>query len=114
MATDIDISGQPSALQQGKTFVKANSKYYHLKGFQLLASLSTSFMEVLLVGSLLLFGAVFGAVAGAIALGSALDNPALGYVLVALLFLVLAGTAIAFRKRIFKPVIRKLSKTYFS
>ena len=114
MSTELKISSNTSALQQGKTFVRASRKYYELKVFHLIASLSTSLMEVLLVGSLVLFGAVFGAVAGAIALGNILESTALGYLLVGVLFLLLAGAAVAFRKKLFKVAIRKLSKSYFA
>ncbi|SFR54852.1 hypothetical protein SAMN04490243_2839 [Robiginitalea myxolifaciens] len=114
MSTEVQSHHEPGTLEQGKRYLKASRKYYDLKIFQLLATLSTSLVEALIVGSLLLFAAVFGAIAGAIALGDLLQNPALGWILVALVFIGLAGLTLALRKKLYRPIIQKLSKTYFS
>ncbi|WP_340065659.1 hypothetical protein [Ascidiimonas aurantiaca] len=114
MPKEVNIPQNTSAVETGENYVKATRKYYHLKVFQQIAILSTSFVEVFIVGSLLLFGIVFMALSGAIALGKVFDNMALGYVCIAFLFVLFAGLVLLLRKRIFKSIIRKLSKTYFN
>lgn len=113
MSDRTHIEESTSAYRTGKTYLRATQKYYHLKIFQQIATLSTSFVEMLLVGSLSFFALIFAAISGALALGKYLQSNALGYLIVAGIFILLAILILSFRKRLFAFVLRKLSKTYF-
>lgn len=114
MSTEVQSHHEPGTLEQGKQYINASKQFYELRIFKLLAALSTSLIGTLIIGSMLLFAFVFAAIAGAIALGSVLQNPALGWLLVGLAFIGMAALVFALRRKIYRPIIRKLSKTYFS
>ncbi|WP_422859559.1 hypothetical protein ACOKFD_01055 [Flagellimonas sp. S174] len=113
MSSQANIENGSSAYQTSKTYLRATRKYYHLKIFQQIATLSTSFVEVLLIGSLSFFALVFIAISSALALGELLENRALGYLLMAAVFIFLAVGIFLVRKKIFAIILRKLSKNYF-
>nr|WP_298998091.1 hypothetical protein [uncultured Allomuricauda sp.] len=113
MSNQSNIETGSSPYRTGKTYLRATRKYYHLKIFQQIATLSTSFVEVLLIGSLFFFALVFIAISSALALGELLENKALGYLLMAVLFILLAAGIYLIRKKIYAVILRKLSKSYF-
>lgn len=69
-------------------------------------SIAAATLASLTIALLGIFVLLFGGIALGIWLGNLLDNPALGYLLVAGIFLLLIIVVIAFRKKLVFPIIR--------
>ncbi|WP_158975311.1 hypothetical protein [Cellulophaga sp. L1A9] len=102
-----------SAAEAGEAYVKSTKKYYELKVFQQLTTLSSYVLKIVLLGSLCVLGLIFIAIAGATALGNYFNNMALGYLIVGGIFFLLVLIIYLVRKSIDRIIIQKLSKTYF-
>ena len=102
-----------SAADAGEAYVKSTKKYFELKVFQQLTTLSSYLIKIVLLGSLCVLGLIFMAIAGAIALGNHFDDMALGYLIVGGIFILLVLLLLLVRKSIDSVIIKKLSKTYF-
>ncbi|PNQ72221.1 hypothetical protein C1T31_12915 [Hanstruepera neustonica] len=97
----------------GETYIKKSQEYYKLKVFQQISVSVSLVAKVLLIGGLLFVGLFFMALAAAMALGEWLGDLALGYIIVAGVFLL--ATVIIFFKRevVNKMVIKSLSSKFF-
>ncbi len=98
----------------GETYVKKSQEYLKLKVFQQI-SVSISFVtKALVIGSLLLVALFFMSFALALAIGEWLDNLALGYLIIGVVFLL--GCVIAYYKRhiIERKIIKSLSSKFFN
>lgn len=97
----------------GETYVKKTQEYYKLKVFQQLTVSISLVAKGLIIGGLLFIGLFFLALAAAVAIGEWLNNIALGYVIVAGLFLII--TAIIYYKRHFinNKIIKALATKFF-
>lgn len=101
------------AVDNGEAYIKTTKRYYELKVFQQLAILSFNGTQFAIYGSLCILGLIFLAVASATALNEYFESRFLGFLIVALLFFVLAGFFYLGRKQIEKRVILTLSKNFF-
>ena len=101
------------AIEKGEDFIKNSEKYYKLKVFQVLTSSLSMIFNFAIVGIFILIAFIFLAVAMSSVIGKYLNNPFLGYILVALLFFVFGLIAYLVRNRIDNFVIKSLSKKYF-
>ncbi|MGY0392860.1 phage holin family protein [Bizionia sp. KMM 8389] len=97
----------------GETYVKKSHEYFKLKVFQQLTASISLVAKVLIVGGLLAIGMFFLAFAVALALGEWLNSLALGYLIVAAVFLI--STWIIYLKRhlINSKIISSLSSKFF-
>lgn len=77
------------AIEKGEEFIKNSEKYYKLKIFQVLTSSLSMIFNFAIIGIFILIAFIFLAVAISSVIGNYLNNPFLGYILVALLFLFL-------------------------
>ncbi|MEE4000970.1 hypothetical protein V1T75_11545 [Tenacibaculum sp. FZY0031] len=101
------------AVEKCEEYIKNSEKYYKLKIFQVLTSSLSLIFNFAIIGIFLLIAFVFLAVTLSATLGSYLNNVVLGYLLVALLFMVLAIIAYSLRTTVENFVIKNLSKKYF-
>ncbi len=97
----------------GETYVKKSQEYFRLKIFQQLAVSVSMVAKVLVIGGLLAIGLFFLSFALALAIGEWLDNLALGYLVVAGLFLMVTGIVYLLRKAINKVVIKQIAYKFF-
>ncbi|HLV14910.1 MAG TPA: hypothetical protein VKY41_07000 [Xanthomarina sp.] len=97
----------------GETYVKKSQEYFKLKIFQQISVSISLVAKVLVIGGLMFIGLFFLAFALALAIGQWLDNLALGYLIVALLFLL--ATTLVYYKRAFinNKIIKSLSSKFF-
>ncbi|MEO6347569.1 MAG: hypothetical protein ABIO60_06625 [Aquaticitalea sp.] len=102
------------AVDIGEKFLKDTQEYYKLKIFQQLTVTVSLVAKVLIIGGLLFIGLIFLAIAAALALGGYLDNVALGYVIVAAFFLMIAFALYLMRSVINHKIIEKLSPKFFN
>ncbi|MCX7547210.1 phage holin family protein [Xanthomarina sp. F1114] len=106
-----DTSGKMG--DAGETYLKKSQEYFKLKVFQQITASISLVTKVLIIGGLLFIGLIFSAFALALAIGQWLGDLALGYLIVALIFLI--TTVIVYYKRQFinKIIIKSLSSKFF-
>lgn len=102
------------AVDIGEKYIKDTQEYYKLKIFQQLTISISLVAKALIIGGLLFIGLIFLAVAAALAIGRLIDDVALGYVIVAGLFLVMAMIIYFARGVINKKIIETLSLKFFN
>ncbi|WP_139149337.1 hypothetical protein [Ulvibacter litoralis] len=96
-----------------KEYAKKEYEYSKLKIFFQIASLTTSIAKAILIGTAFTLFTVFISFALAIGLGQLFNNMYLGYIAVAGLYLLIAVFIYAFRSKLERFIVQKLSKTYF-
>lgn len=101
------------AIQNGEDFLKTSEAYYELKLFQVLSVSLSLIVKFTIVASLSLIAIVLLSVAAAIGLGHALNNLVLGYIFVALFFVVLAVFVYTKRRKVERKVIKSLSSIIY-
>ena len=106
-----DTSGK--LIDAGDAYVKKTEEYYKLKLFQQISVSISLITKAFIIGGLLFVGLFFLALALALALGEWLDNLALGYLIVAALFLLITVILYYNRQVINKKIIRTLSIKFF-
>ena len=102
------------AVDVGEKYLKDTKEYYRLKIFQQLSISISLVAKVLAIGGLLFIGLIFLSVAGAIALGDWLGNVALGYVIMAAVFVITGFVLYLNRSVINHKIIEKLSPKFFN
>lgn len=97
-----------------KKYIDSSIKYYTLLGFKITAKASILLFKSLILGLLLLLSLLLFSFAAAFAIGQYLESYALGFVIVALLFIVIC---IVFffvgNKLLEKPLLKILSEIFF-
>ena len=101
------------AADNAEKYLKTSQEYFKLKVFQQLAITTSMFAKFAIIGGLLGLGLIFLSVAGAIAIGEALGNVAIGYVIVSLVFFLLAVIAYKLKKKFDLQIIKLLSDKFF-
>lgn len=97
----------------GQNYLKKTEEYYTLKAFQQLTLSISLVAKALVIGGLLFITLMFLAVAGAIAIGNWLDHVALGYVIVAGVFLITTVIIYFNRHLISNAIIKTFSLKFF-
>ncbi|GGG58186.1 phage holin family protein [Bizionia arctica] len=97
----------------GEVYVQKSQEYLKLKIFQQISVSITLVSKALIIGGLLLIALFFMSFALAMAIGQWLDNVALGYLIVAGLFLIVTFITYYKRNLINKKVIKSLSSKFF-
>ncbi|WP_179351977.1 phage holin family protein [Winogradskyella vidalii] len=98
----------------GERYVRASHQYFRLKVFQQLTISLSMAAKVLVVGTLLFGGLVFLSIAGAIELGNALNSYSLGFLMVGLIYLVIALICYLLRKKFNAFIIKKVGLKFFN
>ncbi|WP_405608090.1 hypothetical protein [Polaribacter sp. Asnod1-A03] len=99
--------------ESSKKYLETFYEHGKLKIFQLVTVSLSSIVKVFLIGWFIFIGLIFLAFASAIFLGNYLNNISLGYLIVALFFLIISLLIFSLRKRIDKKIIRKMSDMFF-
>ncbi|WP_142786331.1 phage holin family protein [Changchengzhania lutea] len=98
----------------GEKFIKTSHQYYKLKIFQQLTISLSLMTKVFVIGGFFIIGLMFLSIASAIAIGNALNNLPLGYVIVGVVFLIIAFVIHYKRDFIDRRVIQEISKKFFN
>lgn len=100
---------------QAKAYMDSNLAYYKLWGFKVAMKSTTMILKfslILLCFAMVLF---FCSVAGAIAIGMALDNYALGFLIIAGFYLVATGLLFLVKDKVVEgPILEKFSEIFFN
>lgn len=99
---------------EAKELIDSNTEYYKLWVFKVITKTSASLLKLLLIGIFLTMVFLFFSVAGAIAIGYALDNQALGFLIVGGIYLVVSLCIYYMRHIIEKPVIKRFSEIFYN
>lgn len=76
--------------QEAKKLIDANLKYYKLWGFKILMKSTTMMLKLFLLAIMMLIVTIFFSIALALGIGYWLDNFAYGFLIVGLIYLVMA------------------------
>lgn len=98
----------------GEEYVDKTYQYYKLKIFQQIAYIISMFGKVLMIGAVLFIGSIFLAIAAAIALGELVNSIPLGYLIVALLFMLSAFVIYKTRYLIDGKIIKKIHDKFYT
>ncbi len=94
--------------------MQSNINYYKLLMFKIATISVSQLVTILIIGVITFFIALFFAVAGAFALGDYLDNNALGFLIVGVVFFLVMLIILIFRKRMIEtPILSSFSEKYF-
>lgn len=96
-----------------RSYVKNSDEYIRLKIFKVLLKSITSFLQILLVGSILLIAFLFLSLAASILIGQVMDNLFYGFLIVGVCYLIIGGLCYFLRDKLNKPLIRRFSNYYF-
>ncbi|WP_299674942.1 hypothetical protein [uncultured Tenacibaculum sp.] len=108
----IDTTSE-KAVHKTEEFLNHSKKYYELKIFQILTSSISLIFRFAIVGIFLLIAFIFLAVFASSAIGNYLNSEVLGYIVVALIFILFAFVGYLGKNYIENKVIKSLSKKYF-
>jgi|SRR5690606_36825069 len=99
---------------QTHELIDSNLAYYKLWVFRVITKSSSTLFKILLIGVLLVMVFVFFSIAAAIAIGYALENYALGFLIMGAFYLLISFLIYIFRNKIEKPIIEKLSEIFYN
>lgn len=98
-----------TAISKSEEFIRNTEKYYELKLFQMLSSSLSLLVKFSLIGALGMIAIILLAVALASTIGNYYDNMIIGYLITALIFIILAVVIFGLRRRIENTIIKTLS-----
>lgn len=101
------------ASEIGERYVTKSYEYYKLKVFQQLSYTISTLGKALIIGAILFIGFIFMAVSGAIAIGEALNNVALGYLIMGGLFMLIALIFYLLRYLLDATIINKFYSKFY-
>ncbi|UQD55585.1 competence protein [Flavobacterium sp. K5-23] len=101
--------------EQAKAYIETNVAFLKLWGFKMIMKSTTTILKFILILSFFLIFILFLSIAGAYALADILDSFALGFLIVAGIYLVLIILIYIFKNKIIeKPFLKKFSDIYFN
>ncbi len=103
-----------SAAEIGEKYLNDTKEYFRLKIFQQLTISVGMIAKALIIGGLLFIGLIFLSVAAALAIGQWIDSVALGYLIVAAIFLIVGAIIYFQRSIISRKIIVKMSPKFFN
>lgn len=101
------------ASEIGERYVTKSYEYYKLKVFQQLSYTISTLGKALMIGAILFIGFIFMAVSGAIAIGEALNNVALGYLIMGGIFMLIALIFYLLRYLLDAKIINKFYSKFY-
>ena len=111
-----ELKENTEAIQENaKAFIETNIAYYKLWGFKVAMKSTTLMLKFLLITMCLMIVLLFVSVAGAFAIGKSLDSYALGFLIVAGVYLILAFLLFLVKDKIVEgPILEKFSEIFFN
>jgi len=96
-----------------RSYLENSEEYFKLKIFKALMRAVTAFSHVMLIGAIGLLALILLSLAASYAIGTAMDNTYQGFIVVGLIYVVIALLCYFFRDKLDGPLLRKFSKYYF-
>lgn len=101
--------------QEGKAYVDSTISYYKLWGFKVAMKSTTLVFKFVLIALCLLMVLLFASIAAALVIGEALGSAALGFLIVAGVYLILTGLLFLIRSTSMEgTILRKFSAIFFN
>ena len=101
--------------KQAKDYIENSVAYYKLWGFKVAMRSTTMMLKFALIAMALTMVLFFCSVSGALAIGKALDSYALGFLIVAGIYLVFTGLLFLIKDKIVEgPILEKFSEIFFN
>lgn len=101
--------------KQAKDYIENSVAYYKLWGFKVAMRSTTMMLKFALIAMALTMVLFFCSLAGALAIGKALDSYALGFLIVAGIYLVFTGLLFLIKDKIVEgPILEKFSEIFFN
>lgn len=97
-----------------RSYLESSEEYVKLKVFRVLTGSLTNVAHVILVGSMLILALFMFSLGASLAINQILDSFYIGFVIIGLLYVLIAGLCYIFREKLDRPIIRKFSKHFFS
>lgn len=97
----------------GERYIDKSFEYFKLKVFQQLTYTISMAGKALIIGAVLFIGLILLAIAGAIAVGEELGNVALGYLIVGVLFFLIAFVIYKIRYVVDRKIISKIQVKFY-
>lgn len=99
--------------QEAKKLIDANLKYYKLWGFKILMKSTTTLLKIFLLAVMLTIVTVFFSIAAALGIGYWLDNFAYGFLIVGVIYLLLAIIVYYVQDKIVEgPMLSRFSRIF--
>ncbi len=100
--------------EETKAYVESTVQYYKLLGFQFVMKSTRTIVKLILIGFFLMIALLFGSIAASLAIGDAVNNMALGFLIVAGGYFVLILLIMLLRlKFVERYILRTFSKLFF-
>jgi len=98
-----------------KAYIDSTVAYYKLWGFKVAMKSTTMIIKFVLIALFLLIFLLFGSIAGSLALGDLIGNTAIGFLIVAGVYLLLAILLFFVKDRIIEgPILERFSEIFFN
>ncbi len=98
---------------EAKRVIDANLRYYKLWGFKILMKSTTMMLKLFLLAVMLMIVTVFFSIAAALGIGYWLDNFAYGFLIIGVLYLVMAIVIYYVQDKIVEgPMLSRFSKIF--
>nr|WP_321223169.1 hypothetical protein [uncultured Psychroserpens sp.] len=101
------------ATETAEKYAQTSKEYFKLKVFQQLALSLSLVTKACIIGGLIVLALIFISVSAAIAIGHELENLAMGYLIVGVIYLILSIIVYLIRGKIDIKVITSVSDKFF-
>jgi ABC-type multidrug transport system fused ATPase/permease subunit len=99
--------------QEAKRLIDANLKYYKLWGFKILMKSTTMMLKLFLLAVMLMIVTIFFSIAAALAIGYWVDNFAWGFLIIGMLYLIMAIVVYKVQDKIVEgPMLSRFSRIF--
>lgn len=111
-----ELKENTEAIQENaKAYIESSIAYYKLWGFKVAMKSTTLMLKFFLIAICLMIVLLFISVAGAFAIGNLLDSYALGFLIVAGIYLIIALLLFLVKDKIVEgPILEKFSEIFFN
>ncbi|MGB5667299.1 MAG: hypothetical protein WBM53_10655 [Maribacter sp.] len=96
-----------------RSYLENSEEYIKLKIFKVLMGLITSGAQIMLVGAFALLALFILSFAASFAIGQALESDYYGFIIIGVVYVVIAILCYVLRDKINGPLLGKFSKQYF-
>ncbi len=96
-----------------RSYLETSEEYLQLKVFKILMHSVTNLSQIALVGTLIVVALVMLSLGASLAINEQMDSFYIGFVIVGLVYVLIAVLCYFFREKLDKPLLRKFSKHYF-
>ena len=111
-----ELKENTQAIQENtKAYIESSIAYYKLWGFKVAMKSTTLMLKFFLISICLMIALLFISIAGSLAIGNLLNSYALGFLIVAGIYVVLAFLLFLVKDKIVEgPILKKFSEIFFN